>query len=151
MFQAKQELLNLVLFQAQQELLKLKNIEKLDAGCRNDSVNLRPGLYKVTSLESQMVSLSTKGFLRAYRAYTPPVDVRPRFLAVCSRVLDQPVAEDKSRLSAVRLDGLDLKFRVLSALCEEFGGHAVHSSRLHEIQNLADALLFYEVSSLAQI
>lgn len=130
--------------QAEMELLKLKNIEKLDSGCRSDPATSRAGLYNVTSLEAQMESLSTKGFLRAYRSYTPPADVRPRFLSVCSRVLDQPVAGDQASLRAVRLDCSEVKFRVLSALCEEFGGHAVHSSRLHEMQTLADALLYYE-------
>ena len=129
------------------ELLKLKKIEAADADCREDPATL-PRLRDVSlcSLEAQMASLRTKGFLRAYRAYQPPPDVRLRFVAVCSRVLDQPLVESSGSLRAIRLDSAETKFGVLSALCEEFGGHAVHSSRLHEISNLSDALLYYEAS-----
>ena len=122
----------------------MKKIEAADADCREDPATL-PRLRDVSlcSLEAQMASLRTKGFLRAYQ---PPPDVRSRFVAVCSRVLDQPLVESSGSLRAIRLDSAETKFGVLSALCEEFGGHAVHSSRLHEISNLSDALLYYEAS-----
>jgi hypothetical protein len=138
------------MLQAQVEHLRLKNIEKSDTNCRTDPATTLPGLRDVITLEAQMDSLRTKGFLRAYRPYSPPADVRARFLSVCARVLDQPVGESSVSLRAVRLDSTEVKFRVLSALAEEFNGHAVHSSRLHEINNLADALVFYEASQSQQ-
>ena len=55
-------------------LLKLKSKEKADASCRGDSLLEMPR----TSLESQMASLRTKGFLRPYKPYTPPPDLHVR-------------------------------------------------------------------------
>ena len=47
----------------------------------------------------------------------------------------------------VRLDSLDEKYSVLSALSATFN-HTVHNSRLREIKTLKDALLFYKVRLL---
>ena len=101
----------------------------------------------LTSLEAQMNSLKTKGFLRAYKAYQPPTDLAPRFMSVCSEVLGIPVARES--LDSVSLDSLDKKAKLLKALYTEFG-HLVHSSRLHEMKTLDRLFLFYssEVSSL---
>ena len=130
------------------ELLKLKNMERADAPCRPGMFDDTQQLRQLTSLETQMKSLRSKGFLRPYRAYRPPTDVRARFSAVCTRLLDRPIVpDDRAALARIRLDDAELKFRVLSALCTEFGGHAVHSSRLHEMRSLAEVLLFYQASS----
>ena len=101
----------------------------------------------LTSLEAQMASLKTKGFMRSYKAYQPPADLAPRFVSVCSKVLGLPVA--KESLGSIPLDNLDQKAELLKALHREFG-HLVHSSRLHEMKTLERLFLFYssEVCSL---
>ena len=101
----------------------------------------------LTSLEAQMMSLKTKGFLRAYKAYHPPQDLAPRFMSVCSEVLGVPVR--KETLDSVSLDSIDKKAELLKALHTEFD-HLVHSSRLHEMKTLGRLFLFYssEVSTL---
>ena len=101
----------------------------------------------LTSLEAQMASLKTKGFMRSYKAYQPPADLAPRFVSVCSKVLGLPVA--KESLGSIPLDNLDKKAELLKALHREFG-HLVHSSRLHEMKTLERLFLFYssEVCSL---
>ncbi len=53
------------------KLLRLKSTEKADALCRADSFT-----EPRTTLEAQMTSLRTKGFLRPYRPYTPPPDLQ---------------------------------------------------------------------------
>ena len=101
----------------------------------------------LTSLEAQMESLKTKGFLRSYKAYQPPADLAPRFMSICSEVLGVPVV--KESLDSFTLDSLDKKAELLKALHMEFD-HMVHSSRLHEMKTLGRLFLFYssEVCSL---
>lgn len=95
----------------------------------------------LTTLESQMESLKTKGFLRAYKPYSPPSDLLPRFLATCSTALGTPIVEEM--LETITMDDLSTKSKVLSALHSEFG-HLVHNSRLHEMKNLDRVLFFYK-------
>ena len=94
----------------------------------------------LTSLEAQMASLKTKGFLRSYKAYQPPADLERRFVSVCSEALGIPVTKDS--LDSVQLDNLDKKTELLKALHIEFD-HLVHSSRLHEMKTLGRLFLFY--------
>ena len=94
----------------------------------------------LTSLEAQMASLKTKGFLRSYKAYQPPADLERRFVSVCSEALGIPVTKDS--LDSVQLDNLDKKTQLLKALHIEFD-HLVHSSRLHEMKTLGRLFLFY--------
>ena len=61
---------------------KSLNRQKAEAECEDDLFAFRD----LSSLEAQMQSLKSKGFLRAYKAYTPPHDLTPRFLSVCSQV-----------------------------------------------------------------
>jgi large subunit ribosomal protein L50 len=95
----------------------------------------------LTTLEAQMQSLKTKGFLRSYKPYQPPPDLGPRFLATCSAALGATVTEDS--LASVTLDSLETKAMVLQALHQEFD-HLVHSSRLHEMTSLDRVFLFYQ-------
>jgi len=97
--------------------------------------------HDLTTLEAQMTSLKTKGFLRSYKSYLPPEDLSPRFMAACSEALKVPVSQDS--LDTVTLDTNEDKFKVLKALHDEFG-HVVHSSRLHEMKNLERVFLFYQ-------
>ena len=120
-------------------MLKLKNKEKLEE--KND---LGTELFNdFTTLEAQMQSLKTKGFLRAYKSYTPPSNLKELFLSTCSSSLGRHVTE--SSLSTDILDNVEVKFKVLNALSQAFN-HSVHNSRLTEIKTLADALLYYQVN-----
>ena len=125
--------------QAHVDVLKLKNKEKLEE--KND---LGTELFNdFTTLEAQMQSLKTKGFLRAYKSYTPPSNLKELFLSTCSSSLGRHVTE--SSLSTDILDNVEVKFKVLNALSQAFN-HSVHNSRLTEIKTLADALLYYQVN-----
>ena len=97
---------------------------------------------KLLSLESQMESLRTKGFLRAYRSYTPAADLSTRFLSCCSAVLESKVTMDS--LDHIELTDSKQKLKLLKSLSTEFD-HRVHNSRLHMMKNLGDVYLFYKV------
>jgi len=124
---------------AQVDAIRSKNKERLEENCKEDIFDLRQ--IDLTSLESQMQSLKTKGFLRAYKPYTPPNDLKQRFLKSCQAILGESVDWDK--LDKIPLDNTDTKFSILFSLSKEFG-HSVHNSRLHEMVTLAEVLLFYE-------
>merc|ERR1719219_2981630 len=96
---------------------------------------------KLLTLQSQMESLKTKGFLRAYRSYTPPSDLRTRFLSCVSEVLETEVTLDN--MDSIEISDSKLKFTLLKALNTEFD-HRVHNSRLHMMKNLGDLYLFYK-------
>ena len=91
-----------------------------------------------------MESLKTKGFLRAYRNYTPPSDLRTRFLNCVSNVLETEVTLDN--LDSIEISDNKQKFTLLKALNTEFD-HRVHNSRLHLMKNLGDLYLFYKVTT----
>jgi hypothetical protein len=117
--------------------IREKNREHMEAEHEDDIL----AFNDLTSLESQMQSLKTKGFLRAYSSYTPPSDLLPRFLTTCSNALGTPV--ELENLHTHLLANNPKKFDVLQALGEEFS-HTVHSSRLHEMTNLDRVFLFYK-------
>ena len=100
---------------------------------------------KLLTLQSQMESLKTKGFLRAYRNYTPPSDLRTRFLNCVSNVLETEVTLDN--LDSIEISDSKQKFTLLKALNTEFD-HRVHNSRLHLMKNLGDLFLFYKVTKV---
>ena len=100
---------------------------------------------KLLTLQSQMESLKTKGFLRAYRSYTPPKDLRTRFLSCVSEVLGTEVTLDN--IDSIEISDSKQKFTLLKALNTEFD-HRVHNSRLHMMKNLGDLYLFYKVATV---
>ena len=100
---------------------------------------------KLLTLQAQMESLKTKGFLRAYRSYTPPSDLRTRFLSCVSEVLGTEVTLDN--IDSIEISDSKQKFTLLKALNTEFD-HRVHNSRLHMMKNLGDLYLFYKVTTV---
>ena len=97
---------------------------------------------KLLTLQAQMESLKTKGFLRAYRSYTPPSDLKSRFLSCVSKVVETEVTLDN--IDSIEISDSNQKFTLLKALNTEFD-HRVHNSRLHMMKNLGDLYLFYKV------
>ena len=87
-----------------------------------------------------MQSLKTKGFLRAYRSYTPSQDLLPRFLSCVSRELGVKV--DEAAMDDLELLDKDIKFKVLIALSKEFS-HSVPNSMLHQMTNISNLYTFY--------
>ena len=121
-------------------MLKLKNKER-----REEKNNAGTELFSdFTTLEAQMQSLKTKGFLRSYKSYSPPSNLKELFMSSCSSSLGRKVSENT--LQTEVLDSIEVKFKVLSALSEVIN-HSVHNSRLSEIKTLADALLYYQVNT----
>ena len=100
---------------------------------------------KLLTLQGQMESLKTKGFLRAYRNYTPPSDLNTRFLSCVSKVLETEVTLDN--IDSIEISDSQQKFTLLKALNIEFD-HRVHNSRLHMMNNLGDLYLFYKVTTI---
>ena len=100
---------------------------------------------KLLTLQAQMESLKTKGFLRAYRSYTPPSDLRTRFLSCVSKVVETEVTLDN--IDSIEISDSKQKFTLLKALNTEFD-HKVHNSRLHMMKNLGDLYLFYQVNTV---
>ena len=49
---------------------------------------------KVTTFESQLDSLKTRGFLRALKGYEPPSDAAERFAAVCQEGVRRPLGAE---------------------------------------------------------
>jgi len=98
---------------------------------------------KVVSFEQQLASLKERGFLRPYKAYTPPEDLDERFGRVCEAVLaDFGRKED---LRAIQLDR-ESRASLLTALAEEFEGHRVPNSLVHTMTSLDHVLHFYSTA-----
>ena len=99
---------------------------------------------KLLTLESQMESLKTKGFLRAYKDYSPPADLNTRFIKCVSSVLEKELTMDN--MDSVEISDSRQKLKLLKSLASEFD-HKVHNSRLHMMKTLGDVYLFYKVNS----
>ena len=102
----------------------------------------------VTTFESQMKSLQTKGFRRPYVAYSPPEDMERRFLEACARVLPEEVLPNKADLSKIELDdnlGGQIKAKLLNEIAKELNGHIIPNSMLHEMSSLDKVLHYYSV------
>jgi len=124
---------------AEVDAVMSKNKEIREENSEEDLFELRK--VDLTDLESQMRSLRHKGFLRAYKPYSPPDDLDTRFTKTCSEALGKAI--EKEDFSTVDLDDKSSKFQVLSSLNKEFQ-HSVHNSRLHEMATLDDLYLFYK-------
>ena len=98
---------------------------------------------KLQTLESQMESLKTKGFLRAYKSYTPPANLNTKFLSCVSTALEREVTVDN--MDTIEISDSKQKLKLLKSLSSEFD-HKVHNSRLHMMRTLGDVYLFYKVS-----
>jgi len=96
--------------------------------------------HNFTTIEAQMGSLQTKGFLRKYLQYYPPDDVQTIFLRVCSTVLGKEVSI--SDMHKVELTDPNQKYKLLTSLGKEFN-HFVHNSRLRDMDSLDKLYLFY--------
>ena len=99
---------------------------------------------KLLTLESQMESLKTKGFLRAYRDYSPPSDLNTRFLRCVSTALEKEITMDN--MESIEISDSKQKLKLLKSLASEFD-HRVHNSRLHMMKTLGDVYLFYKVTA----
>jgi len=126
----------------QGEALKSKNRDMI----RNESLSRQhPSTqeftkFDFTTLEAQMASLKTKGFMRFYKSYSPPDDLQHIFTKTCSSVLGKDI--NMNDLQNINLDSAEIKFKVLNALSLEFD-HNVHNSRLRDMCNLQDVFQFY--------
>ena len=103
---------------------------------------------KVTTFESQMKSLSTRGFRRPYLPYVPPEDMERRFLEACAKVFPPETLPNNTDLSTIKLDdnlGGRAKAELLNAISHEMDGHFIPNSMLHEMVSLDKVLHFYSV------
>jgi len=102
---------------------------------------------KVTTFESQMESLKTKGFRRPYLPYNPPNDMEQLFFEACAKVLPADIFSNNIDLSTVKLDD-KLGGLVKCELLNEIGkalNHYIPNSMLHEMNSLDKVLHFYSV------
>ena len=103
---------------------------------------------KVTTFESQMKSLETRGFRRPYLPYVPPEDMERRFFEACAKVLPPETLPNGTDLSEIKLDetmGGRVKAELLNAIAQEMDGHFIPNSMLHEMVSLDKVLHFYSV------
>merc|ERR1712013_335762 len=107
-------------------VMKKKNRQKAESDNEDDMF----AFTDLTTLESQMQSLKTKGFLRPYASYSPPHDLAPRFLSLVTSVMGINVVE--TNMKEIMLSDKDIKFKVLKALRNEFS-HSVPNSMLHQL------------------
>ena len=103
---------------------------------------------KLLTLQGQMESLKTKGFLRAYKSYSPPADLNTRFLSCVCSVLETEVTMDN--MDHTEITDTKQKLQLLKSLSSEFD-HRVHNSRLHMMKTVGDVYLFYKVTLLDDI
>eukprot|EP00088_Acartia_fossae_P019321 TRINITY_DN21274_c0_g1_i1.p1 TRINITY_DN21274_c0_g1~~TRINITY_DN21274_c0_g1_i1.p1 ORF type:complete len:249 (-),score=23.44 TRINITY_DN21274_c0_g1_i1:88-834(-) len=118
--------------------LKLKKVAEKDRQCSDSVLDFQ---QPTISLDSQLQSMKTKGFMRQYKSYNPPVNLEDQFLSICGDALDRKLGLDTLR--EVKLDNLEVKFKVLSALGTALN-HSVYSSRLADMKTLADVYTFYQ-------
>ena len=88
-----------------------------------------------------MDSIKHKGFLRAYQSYDPPSDVEEKFFSSVGKILE---ISERESMKSTPLDQLDKKLKILNALSTEFSHH-VPNSLLHQMNTVADLLMFYKV------
>ena len=117
-----------------------KNKELQEVRNEEDMFTFDP---KVTTLESQMASLKTKGFLRAYKSYTPPADVDEKFTSCISSVLGETINEVSS-IENRKIEDRELKLKILNALNQQFS-HRVHNSRIYLMKTFGDLYTYYTV------
>ena len=122
------------------EILHKKNKELQEVRNEGDLFAFDP---KITTLESQMASLKTKGFLRAYKSYTPPSDVEKKFVDCISSVLGENISNVTS-IEQREIGDKDVKLKILNALSQEFS-HRVHNSRIYLMKTFGDLHTYYTV------
>lgn len=93
-----------------------------------------------------MESIRHKGFLRPYQSYEPPSNVEEKFFSSVGKILQNKSNEQES-MKSTRLDDLDIKLQILNSLSDEFS-HYVPNSLLHEMETVADLLVFYQVTNI---
>lgn len=98
---------------------------------------------KVTTFESQMQSLASRGFQRSWRPFSPPKNVEEVFVSACQKAFGADkwsmINQDFSK---VKIQGVE-KVKLLSILAEDFGGHRVPNSLLHTMTTLDKVFTFY--------
>eukprot|EP00095_Tigriopus_kingsejongensis_P006974 maker-scaffold693_size110418-snap-gene-0.24 protein:Tk06974 transcript:maker-scaffold693_size110418-snap-gene-0.24-mRNA-1 annotation:"mitochondrial 39s ribosomal protein l50" len=102
-----------------------------------------PCLEKYVSYEEQLSSLKKRGFLRAYKPYTPPEDVEARFMSVCAEILPN-FQEQAGDITKILLSSPS-KGQILCALHAEFQ-HKVPNSLIHTMVSLDHVFLFYNTT-----
>jgi len=123
----------------EQKLTQLKNKNRLKIEPVN-TAETQEFLHDFTTLEAQMASLKSKGFLRKYQSYDPPADVQTIYLKICSSVLGKDVTA--SNLATHKLQDPDVKFELMNSLGKELN-HYVHNSRLRDMDDLDKLFTFY--------
>lgn len=107
------------------------------------SVEFDEEFGKVTTFESQMKSLATRGFQRSWRPFTPPANVEEIFVSSCQKAFGEDKWEMiRQDFSKIKVQGVD-KVKLLSILAEDFGGHRVPNSLLHTMTTLDKVFTFY--------
>eukprot|EP00088_Acartia_fossae_P008645 TRINITY_DN14151_c0_g1_i1.p1 TRINITY_DN14151_c0_g1~~TRINITY_DN14151_c0_g1_i1.p1 ORF type:complete len:251 (+),score=36.11 TRINITY_DN14151_c0_g1_i1:36-788(+) len=119
--------------------IKDKNRAKLEADAEESVLEFSSGIGR-TTIEAQMDSLKTKGFMRNYNPYHPPDNIQDIFLKICSDVLKKSVSI--SELYKIELTNPEEKAQILMKLYQELD-HAVHNSRLIDMKTLEDVFTYY--------
>jgi len=92
--------------------------------------------------EFDVQSMTSRGFLRFQKSYTPPSDVNHRFLHLVKTLNPQLGQLKENELAQYRLSDSRLKYDLLTKANDEFE-HSVPNSMLYLIETIGDALKFY--------
>merc|ERR1712198_574363 len=112
----------------QSELMVKKGKELKEAANENDIFDFKAQLV---TLESQLQSMKTKGFLRSYKSYNPPADLDSKFLRCVSEILEQKLS-DISSVQNMEITSLDLKLKLINGLHKEFS-HKIYNYYKHPV------------------
>ena len=103
---------------------------------------------KVTTFESQMDSIKSRGFRRPYLAYIPPEDMERRFFDACTNVLPTDIFSNDIDLSTIKFDeslGGRVKAELLNSIGQALDQHYIPNSMLHEMNSLDKVFHFYSI------
>ena len=98
------------------------------------------GFNKVVDFDQQLASMKTRGFYRAYKAFTPPENIHEIVLTAAKDILN--ITEQNADLRKIPLGSQENKFKLLNHLATKLN-HAVPNSLLHRINSVEKVLQFY--------
>ncbi|XP_052860776.1 uncharacterized protein LOC128267867 [Anopheles cruzii] len=112
-----------------------RDANQAKAAAMRAEIEEQGSLFEGKRFESVAQSLSSRGYLRAVKPYTPPDNVCEQLQSLAKA---QGITDQKRSFN-----GLEQKFAFLTA-CSETFGHSIPNSLLHEVHSVDDALVFYQ-------
>jgi len=90
-------------------------------------------------MASELDSLKTRGFLRAWKEYNPPPDVSQQIIRICTDLLNLKETRD---IKDVALTDRSLRFKILSKCINQLD-HDIPNSQLHKINTIGHLVSYF--------